>query len=246
MNRAVLVLVLVFFVLFAAAALAYPGGTHFDHAAPGHDFWRNTMCDVARGVALDGRPNELGAALARLAMTSLALAVGLFFWSLPGVLPSRGRLGAAVRSLGGLSLFGMLAVVLLPTDRFSQLHGLAIVTAGVPGIAAAVVGVVALGVERSAPRRLFVVGVVAVVVAAACFGIYVDELVRDGAPRVLVPVLERAATILLTSWMLTVAHHRRRAVQRLNGSTICAKNVRGTGSFESPIRSGPSGRFGAP
>ena len=33
---------------FAVAALAYPGGTYFDHASVGHDFWRNTMCNSRR------------------------------------------------------------------------------------------------------------------------------------------------------------------------------------------------------
>ena len=217
MNRAIVFFLIAFLAVFTAAALAYPGGTHFDHAAPGHDFWRNTMCDVARGEALDGRPNGHGAVLAQLAMASLALSVSLFFWSLRASCPSCARLATGVRWLGVVSFAGMLAVVLLPTDRFGHLHGIAIVTAGVPGIAAAVASVVAFGLEPLAPRRLAIVGLLTVVIAAAGFGIYVDELVRGGAPRLAVPVLERAATILLVWWMLAVVRER---AQRRNGLTI--------------------------
>src|SRR3954471_798809 len=85
-----------FVILFFAAANAYPGGTHFDHASVGHDFWRNTLCDVARTVAIDGTPNACACALARVAMTLLALGIGVLFVALPRLFPSRTRLGLAV------------------------------------------------------------------------------------------------------------------------------------------------------
>src|SRR5262249_39586691 len=81
--------------LLGAAMCAYPGGTHWDRAAPGHDFWRNYLCDLARTVALNGAPNPLGSALARAAMASLAVAIGLFFWVLPALLGARARVRAA-------------------------------------------------------------------------------------------------------------------------------------------------------
>jgi hypothetical protein len=194
-----------FSVLFYGAARAYPGGSYFDRAAVGNDFWRNTMCDVARGVALDGQPNPLGSLLARLAMIILALGLGVFFTLLPRLFPDRARLGGAVRTLGWSAVPGAIAVVLLPTDRFSAVHGLAIVAAGIPGIGATLLAVFGLLRGRGAPRFVAALGLLATLSAAAGFGLYVRELVFGGPAQVAVAVLERVATVLLVAWMLAVA-----------------------------------------
>src|SRR4030095_15920305 len=39
------------------AAAQYPGGTWMDRSTPGHSFWGNFLCDIARDPALDGRPH---------------------------------------------------------------------------------------------------------------------------------------------------------------------------------------------
>jgi len=192
-------------VLFVLAARAYPGGTHFDRLRAGHDFWRNTLCDVARSTALGGARNEVGAAFARTAMTIMALGIGGLFWLLPERFPSSARLGVAVRALGCLSVPGALAVVFLPTDRFSALHGIAIVIAGLPALAAALIAAIGLLRERVRARFVTMVGILALGVAAADFGLYVHELVFGGPPRVAVSVLERIATLLVVLWMIVVA-----------------------------------------
>jgi hypothetical protein len=204
MRRALVSCVILFVILFVAASLAYPGGTHFDPRAAGHDFWRNTMCDVARGVALDGRPNPIGSALARVAMTVLALGLGVFYLLVPGFFPSRPRAAVAVRALGTLSVPAMVAVVLLPTDRYGAIHGLAIVVAGVPSMSATLMAVHGLVREPRTPRLLVHLGILATLTASAGFAIYVDELVRGGPARLSVAVLERVATLLLLAWMLSL------------------------------------------
>jgi len=206
--------------IFASAASAYPGGTHFDHGAPGHDFFRNTLCDVARSTAIGGQSNATGASLARTAMTLYAVALGLFYWLLPRELPGHPRLGRLVRTLGALSVPGAIAVVFLPTDRFGVLHGVAIVIAGVPGLAAAVLAVTALVRERAG--AMAALGVAAFGAGAVDFVLYVRELVLDGPPEVAVSVLERAASVLLLVWMLALAGKTLRAtspapVMRLGG-----------------------------
>lgn len=194
-------------VLFAVAARAYPGGSHFDRLSVGHDFWRNTLCDVARSTALDGAPNAVGSSFARMAMTITAIGIGALFWLLPARFPSSPRLGAAVRVLGSISVPGAIAVVFLPTDRFGALHGIAIVIAGIPGLTAAGLAVVGLLRTRARPSASLVTtfGVLAVLVATAAFGIYVHELLSGGPPRMAVSVLERIAALLLLAWMVTVA-----------------------------------------
>jgi hypothetical protein len=198
--------VVAFVVLFYAAACAYPGGTHFDHASVGHDLWRNTLCDVTRTVALDGRPNTAACTLARVAMIVLAAGLGTFFMLVPRLFPARRRTAMLVRALGSLAAVGAVGVVLLPSDRFPSLHGVAVVSAGIPGLTASLVSLHAVMRERTSARAVILFGALALGVAAVDFALYVSELVSDGPSQLAVAVLERIATALLLAWMLAVAH----------------------------------------
>ncbi len=198
---------LVSLLLFTVAASAYPGGSHFDHHAAGHDFLRNSLCDVARSTAIGGAPNAVGAALARIAMTTMALGICGLFWALPERFPSCMRLGRLVRALGTIATPAAIAVVFLPTDRFSSLHGIAIVVAGVPGLTAAMLAVGGLVRERGGSPMLAMLGLGTLATALAAFIIYVHELVAGGPPRIAVPALEHVAALLLLAWMLAVSRH---------------------------------------
>ena len=197
--------ILAFVVMFGAAACAYPGGTYFDHGTIGHDFWRNTLCDVARTVALDGRPNALGCALARAAMTTLALGLGVLFVALPELFEAGRRTARAIRVLGAATVPCAIAVVLLPTDRFSALHGVAIVVAGTLGLGTTVLAMKGLLVDPRAPRLVVALGAVALGIAAADFLLYVRELTMGGPAQVAVAVLERLATLCILAWMASAA-----------------------------------------
>lgn len=198
--------------LFIAAAALYSGGNHFDHHAVGHDFWRNAICDVARTTAIGGAPNEAAASFARAAMSILAFGIGALYWLVPEQFPSHARLGVVVRGLGAVTVAGALGVVLVPSDRSSLFHGIAIVIGGVPGLVACLLVAFALLRERAGHRLVTVLAVLALLVAAADFGIYVDELVTGGPPRLAVPVLERIAALLLLAFMLSASVLRRRPV----------------------------------
>ncbi len=193
-----------FVVLFALAARAYAGGTHFDHAATGHDFWRNTLCDVARTVAINDRPNGCACWLARVAMITLALGIGVLFVVLPRLFPSRPRLGRLVRALGVATVPCAISVVLLPTDRFGQLHGLAIVLAGALGLTTVLLALKGLFSDPRAPRHVVSLGVITMSVAAVDFALYVVEFASQSPAQLAVPVLERLTTILLLVWMVAV------------------------------------------
>jgi hypothetical protein len=205
--------VVAFVVLFYAAARAYPGGTHFDHASIGHDLWRNTLCDVTRTVALDGSPNGAACTLARAAMIALAGGLGVFFMVLPRLFRARARAAALVRVLGSLAAVGAIAVVLLPGDRFGAWHGVAVVSAGLPGLAASLVALHAVARERTSARAVLLFGALALGVAALDFVLYVSELLSGGASQLAVSVLERIATALLLAWMLAVAHEVSRSAE---------------------------------
>jgi hypothetical protein len=209
LRRPILATVATFVALFSLAAHTYPGGTHFNRHSIGHDFWRNTLCDVARSRALDGASNRAGAMLAQCAMTVLAIGLGMLFYILPYwfAQDERGtRLAKAVRSMGIFFVPFAIAVVFLPTDRFSALHGLAIVLAGVPGFSAAILALTGLlRSDSHAPTIVKRLGLLAISISAIDFSIYVDEVIRGGSARLSVVVLERVATLLLLLWMVVVA-----------------------------------------
>lgn len=201
-RRSVLAATAAFVALIAFSMRAYPGGTSWDRTTRGHDFWLNYLCDLARPTALNGVPNPIGSALAQTAM--IALAIGLVpWWSLVARLaPSHARAGRAMRALGATASVGIVAVVLLPGDRFGALHGFACVAASVPGLAAALLAVVALVRDRAAPRAAATVGLVTLAAGAACFALYVPDVLRITTATAAVAVLERVSLALLLAWML--------------------------------------------
>jgi hypothetical protein len=196
-------------VAFAAAILlamrVYPGGTAWAPTARGHDFWLNYLCDLTRGVALDGEPNPLGSALARSAMVILAIGFVPFFLSLPGLFPSRAGLGRAIRVLGCVAALGAVAVGLLPNDRFGDTHVYAILSSGLPGLTAVALAIV--GLVRSGPSlRLAVLsGCAMLAVSVVDLGIYLGCQVAGSAAPMTLPVLERCALLLALGWMHLVA-----------------------------------------
>jgi hypothetical protein len=204
-SAAVHAAVVAFAALILLAMRAYPGGTAWDSTTRGHDFWLNYLCDLARGVALDGEPNPLGSALARSAMIILALGFVPFFLSLPSLFPSRARLGLVIRVLGCASALGSLAVGLLPNDRFGDLHVYAILSGGVPGLAAAALAVV--GLVRAGPslRIAALAGCAMFAVSAVDLGIYLGHQLASSPAPMTLAVLERCAVLLVLGWMHLVA-----------------------------------------
>ena len=200
---ATLASVAVFLVLFVLAVRAYPGGTDWDRATVGHQFWANYLCDLTRGVALNGAANPLGSLLAQAGTIVLALGLFPLWWLLPHFFPSRFWLGMAVRFFGSIGAAGAIAVTLLPSDRFGSLHTVAIVLAGPPGLLAALLAIAGLTLEKRAPRILAAIGGAMLATGAVDFVLYVTHL--DGNAPVIVAVLERVTAILLVGWMATAS-----------------------------------------
>jgi hypothetical protein len=189
--------------LLVPAMCVYPGGTQWDRTAEGNDFWRTYLCDLARTVALNGRPNPLGSALAQGSMLVLALGLFFFFWVLPRMVTTRARLGPWIRLLGTLAVIATVFVVLLPANRFSGVHGAAIVAAGVPGLIAASLAVI--GLARQGSRALAVVGATTLLVSLGAFVIYLRQFLVAGPGPVAGAVLERVALLALFGWIAAVA-----------------------------------------
>jgi len=169
-----------FTLLIAEAMRAYPGGTAWNPASVGHDFWFNYLCDLARTTALNGQPNGFGAKVTQLALFVLGAGALQFWWSLPRLFEERPRLARAIRILGAISAAGMLAVAVLPSDRFGALHPFLLAMAGGPGLGAAACSVIGLARRE---RVASLLGVCAGVACAVDFGLYGDQLAGDGPGR---------------------------------------------------------------
>jgi hypothetical protein len=199
--------VIVFAALEVSAMLLYPGGTWWDRTTHGASFWQNYLCDLGADVALDGVPNPVGSRFSQAAMLVLAFGLCLFWWIVPSLFApaARGPLGRVVRALGVMSFCGTVAVVVLPSSRVGPLHGATVVVAGLPGLSAAVVTVVALLRGEPRPRVAGALGASMFGFALASFLLYVRTLVLGGPGPVVIPVAQKAALLLLMAWLLAVA-----------------------------------------
>jgi hypothetical protein len=208
-SNAIAASVAAFAVLIGLAMRAYPGGTEWDPTARGHHFWLNYVCDLARRTALDGASNAAGSRLAQVALLVLGVGALLHWWSSPFLFRHRSRLGAIVRALGSSSVVGMLAVALLPADRFAALHPFAMALSGGPGLAAAACAAVGLA---SRERLAFAVGVAGMIVSALDLALYARQLAGHD-PGPVVAILERVALLVELTWMCVVAWRLRRSCQ---------------------------------
>ena len=184
--------------LITAAAAAYPGGTWDQPDSRGFSFWNNFWCDLLANVALDGRPNRLGAVLARLAFACFALAL-LRFWPLAAATAGRGPDSVPER-LGRFGALSLIAVALVPAASSQALHGIAVVLSA--GCAVAAVVPLIPELWRRDARRAALLGTVAVASAVACLVQYVYQgCFADDATTWLAGV-QKITTALLLSFML--------------------------------------------
>lgn len=198
----------IFVLGMAIAMTAYPGGTWCDRAAPGHDFLRNFFCDLLHDVALDGRPNAVGAGASRTAM--LALLAGLLgaFWIAPRTFGTRPWSSRLVRAAGVLCALGGVGVAFTPSNHFPRLHTISVFAATFPGLLAMILASAAqLRAEdaRATARLGGLLGVAAVVVGAFDAWLYARQLDGSHQCELLLPALERVAAALLLAWMAVVA-----------------------------------------
>jgi hypothetical protein len=92
----------------------------------------------------------------------------------------------------------------MPSDRVGALHGAAVITSSVPGMAATGLAVAGLLVGEPRPRVAGWTGATLLGFAAADLALYVSHLVRHVEGTPLVVVLEKIAVLLLLVWMLEV------------------------------------------
>jgi hypothetical protein len=204
-STAIHVAVAAFAGLILLAMHAYPGGTTWDPTTRGSDFWLNYLCDLERGVALDGEPNPVGATLARVAVVLLALGFVAMFWTLPRLLPGQRGLGNWVRWLGFAGALGSISVGALPNDRFGDVHIFAILSGAVPSLAAASLAVLGLARGHASLRGPALVGAAMVIVSVVDLGAYLVQELAQRPAMVEGAILERCALLLVLVWMILIA-----------------------------------------
>lgn len=189
-----------------AAMSLYPGGTWWDATTRGHRFWENFLCDLEWRVALNGVPNPVGSRFATAAMLVLLAGLAAFWLGVPRAFEDRAPRGAsAVPWLGLGSAVGTLAVILMPSDRFGALHGVMVLTAGVPGLLATALAVRVLAVGEPPPKIAAWTGGGMLSFALADFALYAWHFLAHTPGSILGPALQKVALVLLLSWMVLVA-----------------------------------------
>jgi len=203
-SVAIVLSVVLFIGLEAAAMLLYPGGTWWDPSSHGSSISQNYLCDFEHREAIDGAANPIGSRLAEAAMFTLVLGL-MPFWIATPSLMGRGKAGPVVRTLGLVSLLGVVAVILLPSDRFGRPHGVAVILAGGPGLVAVALAVRALFRCDRRPRIAAWLGAATLAVAAVDFIGFAMHLIAGGLGTPLLPAFQKAALTLLLAWMVAVA-----------------------------------------
>lgn len=198
----------VFVVAMAAAIAVYPGGSWTLPDASGFSLARNFWCDLLRSQAINGADNAAAKLWASVAFAALGVALWPYWWVAGSLL--EGRAGRLVTRLGISSAACLVAMTLLPSDRFRIVHGVVALCGALLGMAAtgASLSVRVTGEPRLSLRRGS--GVLMLLVAAGNALLYVHVAYLGGAETVAQPIVQKLATAALLGWMFVTLRHAAR------------------------------------
>jgi hypothetical protein len=182
--------VVLFFVLYAIAALLYPGGSYDHRHAPGFSLVHNYFCDLLHPVALNGVANP-GRVIGLVAMALIVPTLALFWHSVVALYPEQRALRLTTRIAGSISAAGTLLLL-------TPFHDSAVEIGGGFGLIAFFAVLAAL--PRAKHGFLFLGGVAAMVVSAACFFIWRTEM---GLPAL--ASLQKLAFALFLFWVFAAS-----------------------------------------
>lgn len=179
-----------FFLLYAIAAVLYPGGSYDDRREPGFSLTRNYFCDLLHAEALNGEPNP-GRAFGLAAMAIIAPTLALFWLSVVRLYPKQRVLVMTTRIAGSISA---LATLLL----LAPLHDSAVEIGGGFGLVAFFSVLAAL--PRAEHGLLFLGGLAALAVSSACLFIW-----RTGLGMPALAGLQKLAFALFLAWVFVTS-----------------------------------------
>lgn len=184
-----------------AATWSYAGGSWQHPRARQHLFFENYWCDLLRDPAHNGLPNGTSVRLATLGFLTLAAGLALFWLELSALLP---RLqGRFLRAAGVVSSLATALVAITPSDRCPSVHAPAVLCAGGLGFACGCLGALrALRDFRQAPWfALSSLGLIAL--AATNLVLYVGVAYCQSGDSLVLPAVQKLATLALLGWMVT-------------------------------------------
>lgn len=188
-----------FYVLYALAALLYPGGSYVDRREPGFSLVRNYFCDLLEPVAKNGEPNP-GRGLGLVAAALIVPTLVLFWHYVVALYPAERFLRVTTRIAG----FGSALATLL---ILTPMHDSAVEVGGGLGLVAFFSVLIAL--PRAEHGFLFSGGVAAAVVSSACLFIW-----RTGVGLPLLAFLQKLAFALFLGWVFVTSLAAKRALER--------------------------------
>ena len=113
------------------------------------------------------------------------------------------RVGRWVRGLGAGAVLSLIAVPLMPSERFGRVHATLSLAAGSLGVASALAAVCALW--SSNRRVLALLGALTLALCAFDGALFTYHLSDAAPPPLIVPALQKVAALSLVIWIASVA-----------------------------------------
>lgn len=182
--------VLAFVALYAISALLYPGGSYDDRKQHGFSLIHNYFCDLLAPVALNGAPNR-GHSFGFVAMALIVPTLALFWHAVVALYPKQRTHRIVTRVAGSISAGATLLLL-------GPFHDVAVEVGGAFGMIA--FGSVLLALPRAHHGLLFLGGLAAAAVSAACFFIW-----RTGMGMPALAPLQKLAFALFLAWVFVAS-----------------------------------------
>jgi len=192
-----------FIVLMAISIACYPGGNNWSETAGTYDFWRNFWCDLLIPVTRIGdKDNFYSMIFGMGAMLAFAVGSLKLWYNLKILIPDSPHLANIIRFSGLLCIFGLLPMVLTAGHRWP--HAASMLLVALSGWLAAFLAVYALTIQY--PRQpVTIIGWVMIFFTALDFILYVREVYFGGEKWVVMPAMQKIATIMIVLWFLSIA-----------------------------------------
>ena len=189
--------------VFCAAMLAgawlYPGGSWRHPQSDGFSVIENFWCDLLREPAHNGAANRWSVRLGTLGFVALGLALAPFWLEVSRLLPEpRAKL---LRVCGVASAAATSLVALVPSDRFPHLHAPVALAAGGLGLFCGVSLARFAFEQRRTWPWLAATSLFLLCAATVNLALYTWVAYFHGPETVLLPAVQKLATVGLLAWM---------------------------------------------
>lgn len=175
-----------FFVFYIIATRFYPGGSNFDHLENGFNWYTNYWCELLYNYSKNGHINT-ARPFAIVAMISLTISVGYFWYSIPKYLPINHLL------LKGIQLTGIVSM-LFSSFIFTNFHDALIYISVITG-SFAFFGTI-YGLFRLQDKRDAFLGLFCLVLIILNNLVYVNSFMID-----YLPILQKITFLFTLSWI---------------------------------------------